>query len=95
MTPYSMHAWFAWLPLLVLFAVVFRVRRHALGLRAFRWDDRRRTGPSPVAIDDAVRARLELVEQLETRVSELENRLDFTERLLAQRAAADPAAGVP
>ncbi len=36
-------------------------------------------------LDEAVRLRLEAVDQLETRVAELENRLDFTERLLAQR----------
>lgn len=36
-------------------------------------------------LDQAVRARLELIDQLDSRVAELENRLDFTERLLAQR----------
>jgi hypothetical protein len=36
-------------------------------------------------LDESVRARLELVDQLETRVTELENRLDFAERLLAER----------
>lgn len=44
--------------------------------------------PRPVRgeLDEETRARLALVDQLETRVSELENRLDFTERLLAERA---------
>jgi hypothetical protein len=37
--------------------------------------------------DEETKARLALVDQLETRVSELENRLDFTERLLAERSA--------
>jgi hypothetical protein len=46
------------------------------------WD----TGPSrPPELDESVRARLELVDQLESRVAELENRLDFAERLLAER----------
>ena len=39
----------------------------------------------PTELDESIRARLELVDQLETRVAELENRLDFTERLLAER----------
>ena len=33
---------------------------------------------------DGIRARLEATEALETRVAELEERLDFAERLLAQ-----------
>lgn len=46
------------------------------------WDP----GPSrPPELDEGVRARLELVDQLESRVAELENRLDFAERLLAER----------
>jgi len=43
-----------------------------------------RTARAP-ELDEGVRTRLELVDQLETRVAELENRLDFTERLLAER----------
>jgi uncharacterized coiled-coil protein SlyX len=39
-----------------------------------------------------VRARLDLVDQLETRVTELENRLDFAERLLAERKEEKPLA---
>lgn len=45
--------------------------------------------------DDETRARLAAVDQLESRVSELENRLDFTERLLADRAAADSSRPAP
>jgi hypothetical protein len=40
---------------------------------------------SPGELDEEIRARLAVVDQLEARVSELENRLDFTERLLAER----------
>jgi hypothetical protein len=77
-----------WIPLLVL-ALVF--------WRPWRWSRRRSTwwdGPPPrhypqreraPELDEAVRARLDLVDQLETRVTELENRLDFAERLLAER----------
>jgi hypothetical protein len=45
----------------------------------------RRTTARQLELDESVRARLELVDQLESRVAELENRLDFTERLLADR----------
>jgi BMFP domain-containing protein YqiC len=38
-------------------------------------------------LDEETRARLAAVDQLEARVSELENRLDFTERLLAERTS--------
>jgi hypothetical protein len=48
------------------------------GRRGSERDDAR------LELDEETRARLATVDQLETRVSELENRLDFTERLLAQ-----------
>jgi hypothetical protein len=55
------------------------------------WSRGLRRGPRRTALDGAradldeeTRARLATVDQLESRVSELENRLDFTERLLAQ-----------
>ena len=41
--------------------------------------------PQRAELNESDRARLELVDQLESRVAELENRLDFTERLLAER----------
>jgi hypothetical protein len=57
-----------------------RMRRWERG-RYGPWQDR----PRSAELDESVKARLDLVDQLETRVSELENRLDFTERLLAER----------
>jgi hypothetical protein len=45
----------------------------------------REEGGSTRELDEETRARLAVVDQLEARVSELENRLDFTERLLAER----------
>ncbi len=76
-----------WIPLLLL-GIFF--------WGPWRWGGRRpprgwqRNGPwhqpeRPPELDEAVRVRLELVDQLETRVTELENRLDFAERLLAER----------
>lgn len=52
--------------------------------RRHRWE--RDARPVRPELDEETRARLALVDQLETRVSELENRLDFTERLLAERS---------
>jgi hypothetical protein len=44
--------------------------------------------PGPVVIEelDALRERLHRLEEMQTRMVELEERLDFTERLLAQPA---------
>ncbi|HEU4648797.1 MAG TPA: hypothetical protein VFS33_07020 [Gemmatimonadales bacterium] len=97
---HPMHAWLFWLPLMLLLFFAFRARSRRALWWATRWD-RRRDGrwhygrppaPSSPQLDEGVRARLELVEQLESRVTELENRLDFAERLLAGRHATDPAA---
>jgi len=46
-----------------------------------RWE--RGARPAPAELDEETRARLAMVDQLESRVSELEDRLDFTERLLS------------
>jgi hypothetical protein len=53
--------------------------------RGWRHSPNPRESRRPSELDDSIRARLELVDQLETRVAELENRLDFAERLLAER----------
>jgi hypothetical protein len=74
-----------WIPLLLL--GIFFWGPWRWGRRPPRWN---RAGPWHQAeqapeLSEAVRARLDLVDQLETRVTELENRLDFAERLLAER----------
>jgi hypothetical protein len=78
------HAWAWWwiIPMMMFFwwGPCGRQRRR-------RPDER----PERTGMDDEARARLALVDQLETRVSELENRLDFTERLLADRATSSSA----
>jgi hypothetical protein len=104
---HPIHALFFWLPLILFLVFVLRggPRRGLYwgggdwrGWGAHRrgwgpgWEERRHSPAASPALDEGVRARLELVEQLESRVTELENRLDFTERLLAGRSAADPAA---
>ncbi len=60
--------------------------------RHHRRQDRR---PEQVELDEETRARLAIVDQLESRVSELENRLDFTERLLAERTGGSPSPSLP
>jgi hypothetical protein len=52
------------------------------------WGRYRNPPPRAPELDESVRVRLELVDQLESRVAELENRLDFAERLLAERKEA-------
>jgi hypothetical protein len=72
---------------------------HVVAALAFGiWSRRLRRGPQEGQFDEArleleeqTRARLAIVDQLETRVSELENRLDFTERLLAERSTSSTA----
>ena len=44
---------------------------------------------------DAIHSRLGAVEGLERRVAELEERLDFTERLLSQQHQPEPLSGGP
>jgi hypothetical protein len=44
---------------------------------------------------DAIHSRLGAAEGLERRVAELEERLDFTERLLAQQHQPEPLSGGP
>jgi len=53
--------------------------------RRLGWGRYRDPRPRTPELDESVRVRLELVDQLESRVAELENRLDFAERLLAER----------
>lgn len=54
-----------------------------------RWDSREWNGPERTQVNKSKSPRVEdessYIDALETRVSELEERLDFTERLLAGR----------
>lgn len=78
-----------WIPFLLV-AIFFwgpwRWRRRRpippWGWERTSWEHPRR----PAELDESVRTRLDLIDQLETRVTELENRLDFAERLLSERA---------
>jgi len=75
-------AWFGLIFLMVVLAAGVMVLRGPLG-RALA---RRIEGQPPGAIDLAdVDARLAEVDALRTRVGELEERVDFAERVLAER----------
>jgi hypothetical protein len=52
-------------------------------------------GALPSVELDAIHARLGAAETLERRVAELEERLDFTERLLSQQHQPEPLSGGP
>ena len=67
--------WMFWLVPLLLFSMVMRRRRWE------RWHDAPRR-------DRELEAQQSVIDALKTRVLQLEERLDFTERLLAGRAEA-------
>ena len=56
-----------------------------------RWIDRGRTGDATGLADEIAQLRdeVEALREVNARVLELEERVDFTERLLAQRGEAD------
>lgn len=74
------HGWAFWwiIPMMMFFW---------WGPHRYRRGRLRDEGGSVRELNEEIRARLAVVDQLEARVSELENRLDFTERLLAERTA--------
>lgn len=67
--------WIFWLAPLLFFCLMTRHRRRE------RWDWDRPAGPRERALEE----QRDYLESLERRVAELEERLDFTERLLAER----------
>jgi len=69
--------WMFWLVPLVVFSMLLRRRR------CDRWQDR-------PGRDAELEAQRSTIDALETRVVQLEDRLDFTERLLAGRGQAAP-----
>jgi hypothetical protein len=75
-------AWMFWLvPLLLFLSVTGHWRRR-------RWE-MARSGPGwPPRLEQEMEEQRSYVETLERRVAELEDRLDFTERLLAGRSEA-------
>lgn len=73
-------------PGILVLAFGFMLVMRLTGHRRRRWERSDATGLSLAELAEIER-RLAAVEQLETRVLELENRLDFTERLLTSSAA--------
>jgi hypothetical protein len=85
-------SWFLF-PLVFLF-IFGPFRRRYWPRRPWNWDwdgMPRDRDPEPSKVrGDRERQRDEQIEQLETRVAELESRLDYTERLLTQRRESQP-----
>jgi hypothetical protein len=75
-------AWMFWVIPFLFFCMMARHRRRARWAHSF-------PGPSTRA-DRELDEHREYVDSLERRVAELEERLDFTERLLAQRNQGAP-----
>jgi hypothetical protein len=80
--------------LIILFAVMFfgQAMRGMFGYRSRRWGGRWKYEPLGGAgqdevkrIDAAIAERDMVIEDLQRRLSEMESRLDFTERLLSER----------
>ena len=85
-------SWHFWL-IPVMFFWFFGMRRRRWDLPHHRRKKRREEGtlPSPELASE-VEAQRSYISDLETRVAELENRLDCTERLLATRHQSESAA---
>lgn len=67
----------------------------AVSLLRRRFEARWGAAALPAHDLDAIHARLGAAEALEHRVAELEERLDFTERLIAQQHQPEPLSGGP
>ena len=72
----------SWIGIVILFAVVFpMMSRHG-------WGGRERHGPRNSermeALEAELDARLDEIRMLESRVAELESRMDFSERMLGR-----------
>ncbi len=87
--------WWLWIVVPMLF-IWGPWRRRFHWRHPWNWEgrsrgDTRRGHRGPVAdeLAEALEAQRAVTEQLEQRVAELESRLDFTERLLAERREAD------
>ena len=84
----SFSAWPSWMTFVIVFALVGPVMRMVLGSRfRSRWQGRYSLGDSggSARLDSALAERDAVIEDLQRRLSEMESRLDFTERLLAER----------
>ena len=94
----TMHAgWPFWMTFVLFFAVMGPMMRMIFGGR-FPHEYRgkrlkRRNSEDVTRMEDALLERDEVIEDLQRRLSEMESRLDFTERMLARApATAGPAA---
>jgi len=86
MNPYTQDLLFAWAGIGLL------VLGFAAGLIGLRWMWRRTSGSAGLDVA-ALRQRVDQLEAERGHVAELEERLDFAERLLARQAEIDRLAG--
>jgi hypothetical protein len=87
----TMHAaWPGWMTLIIVMAMIGPMMRMIFGsgyLPGPRWRRLKRKDADEAArLDEALAQRDEVIEDLQRRLSELESRLDFTERLLASES---------
>jgi len=82
-------AWPNWMVFVIIMAAMGPLMRVIFGQRAFsarRWGRLDRGDTEAIArLDNAIAERDTVIEDLQRRLSEMESRLDFTERLLAER----------
>ena len=84
-----LHAEFPFWMMFVMFAVFVGPMMRMIGGRS-AWEPRGRLGDKKrdeiKRLEDALANRDAVLEDLQHRISELESRLDFTERLLSEKA---------
>lgn len=82
-------AWMFWLIPLFFFFALLRGWRWAMGYGGFgrhgRWDRHYRGGNAPALRQPSQEVQPSYVEDLERRIADLEEKLEFTERLVAER----------
>jgi hypothetical protein len=84
----------SWMIFIFVMAFIGPAVRYLFGSRSFmsggRWDRAARLGRADIErLEAALSDRDTVIEDLQHRISEMESRLDFTERLIAQKAEAD------
>ena len=90
-------AWPSWMIFIFVMAFMGPAMRYMFGSRSRglvgRWDRTDRLGRQDIErLDAALAERDAVIEDLQHRLSEMESRLDFTERLIAQKSEPSPRA---
>jgi hypothetical protein len=85
----TLHAaWPTWMTFIIVMMFVGPAMRFVFGGRARRWDRLPKRDAEQLAnIEAALSERDTVIDDLQQRLSELESRLDFAERLLSERGS--------